>query len=43
MIPGASDHQKATEKAMALVRAAVRRVALHKPLVKKRCPVTPAS
>jgi heterodisulfide reductase subunit A len=35
------DHAKATEKARALVRAAVRRVALHKPLVKKRVPIDP--
>jgi heterodisulfide reductase subunit A len=36
------DHQKATEKAQALVRAAIRRVALHKPLEKKRVPINPA-
>ncbi len=35
------DHQKATEKAQALLRAAIRRVALHKPLVKKRVPIDP--
>jgi heterodisulfide reductase subunit A len=35
------DRSKATEKAKALVRAAVRRVALHKPLVKKRVPIDP--
>jgi len=36
------DHQKATEKAVALLHAAVRRVALHKPLTKKRVPINPA-
>ena len=35
------DRQRATEKASALVRAAIRRVALHKPLEKKRVPSTP--
>src|SRR5581483_11208795 len=36
-----SDRQKATEKAIAAVRAAVRRVVLHKPLEKRRVPIHP--
>jgi heterodisulfide reductase subunit A len=35
------DRQRATEKAIALVRAAIRRVALHKPLEKKRVSIHP--
>ena len=35
------DRQKATKKATALLRAAIRRVALHKPLLKKRVPIHP--
>ena len=35
------DRKRATEKAIALVRAAVRRVALHKPLEKRRVPIHP--
>jgi heterodisulfide reductase subunit A len=35
------DKQKATEKAKDLVRAAVRRVALHKPLQKRKVPINP--
>jgi len=36
-----SDPEKATQKAKALISAAVRRVALHDPLVKKEVPVRP--
>jgi heterodisulfide reductase subunit A len=35
------DRKRATEKAIALVRAAIRRVALHKPLEKRRVPIHP--
>ena len=35
------DKQKATEKTKDLVRAAVRRVALHKPLQKRKVPINP--
>jgi heterodisulfide reductase subunit A len=35
------DRQKATQKAIDLVRAAVRRVALHKPLTRKRVAINP--
>jgi heterodisulfide reductase subunit A len=35
------DKQKATEKTQDLVRAAVRRVALHKPLQKRQVPINP--
>jgi heterodisulfide reductase subunit A len=36
-----SDRQKATEKAIAAARAAVRRVVFHKPLEKRRVPIHP--
>jgi heterodisulfide reductase subunit A2 len=37
-----SDRKTATEKAKDLVRAAVRRVSLHKPLQKRRVPINPS-
>ncbi len=37
-----SDRKTATEKAKDLVRAAVRRVSLHKPLEKRRVPINPS-